>query len=223
PWEKTTPKPNVASCAFCSTTKISCLGRSRLASSANRSPAGPAPRTPMRGLFSMVLVWPSHVVAIDPLGLMECWLGGDPPTQREAGVAPQPRPGRRQMIGLAARSGPELDAPGARDALLFVAPQCACQVLGRAGDMRSQRTPVLERLCRPLCEVRQHGVGRIAQQGHAILTPLRQRLPVVERPFVAALACIEKLEQPLAPAGIRTYHLGHVAFPRPGFLRPGVG
>ncbi len=48
PWENTTPKPNVASGGFCSTTVMLACGRRRRASRANSSPAGPPPAIPIR-------------------------------------------------------------------------------------------------------------------------------------------------------------------------------
>ena len=74
-------------------------------------------------------------------------------------------------------------------------------------ERRGEHAAILDRLARALPQVRQHRVRGVAEHGDPTLRPLRDRVPVVERPLVPDVSRRKDPQQRLVPAAVALEHL----------------
>src|SRR5689334_24800173 len=134
-----------------------------------------------------------HVMAVDPLNAVGVLVRLQELFDPIADVAGEASECRSRVVDLAALAGVQLDARGAWQARLLVRNERALWIAAILREQVGEHIAVLDRLRGALCEIRQHRVSRVTQERHAPLCPARQRIAIIERPFVATLRTREEL------------------------------
>ena len=121
------------------------------------------------------------------------------------------------MIGLAVKTGRQLDTRRADVPLALVFQECILPVALGEFDLARQTDGILDRHIRALREVLQHGMGGVAQQRDIALAPVPDWRAVAQDPHAPALDLAEECAHRRTGLGEALVQFGRIAIGVPAF------